>query len=191
MPNGSRSPWTTSSGTRTASSSASLLSGTFPPARRGGRSGNARQSTPAAPVASAVRHATRAPDERPPGDERRAAACFVAQLLDDRDPNGVELVCGRRALPTGDAVRLLDERDGETRRRAPHPSRRSRSRDCTPPPAPCPSTSQPRGDSACRRCTRASAVRCLDVEHRRGVCRPMSSCAVAVVPPMTETKGHR
>ena len=32
----------------------------------GATSGNARQSTPAAPVAAAVRHATRAPAERPP-----------------------------------------------------------------------------------------------------------------------------
>jgi hypothetical protein len=34
--------------------------------RRGGRSGNARHSTPAAAVAVNVRQATRAPDERPP-----------------------------------------------------------------------------------------------------------------------------
>ena len=34
--------------------------------RCGGTSGNARHSTPAAPVAPAVRHATRAPEERPP-----------------------------------------------------------------------------------------------------------------------------
>src|SRR5205823_7047351 len=61
-PNGSRSPWTTSVGTVTASSSATrLFSG-----RPGGCSGNARQSTAAAPSAAEVRQATRAPEERPP-----------------------------------------------------------------------------------------------------------------------------
>ena len=65
MPNGSRSPWTTSTGTRRPRARAG---GRARRARRarGGCSGNARHSTPTAPVAAAVRHATRAPEERPP-----------------------------------------------------------------------------------------------------------------------------
>ena len=68
-PNGSRSPCTTSIGTATASSSASRL-GAAPRARRGGCSGNARQTTPAAPVAAggAAGHARA---RGPPADEQR------------------------------------------------------------------------------------------------------------------------
>src|SRR6185436_5594121 len=66
IPNGSDSPWTIRTGTETASSSGSrVFSG-----RPGGCSGNARQSTPTAPVSAAVRHATRAPLERPPTSRR-------------------------------------------------------------------------------------------------------------------------
>jgi len=62
IPNGSLSPCTISTGTDTASSSGSrVFSG-----RPGGCSGKARHRTPLAPVASAVRHATRAPEDRPP-----------------------------------------------------------------------------------------------------------------------------
>ena len=63
IPNGSRSPCTTSTGTVTASSSSRRLAAL---ARPGARSGNARQSTARAPVASEVRQATRAPKDRPP-----------------------------------------------------------------------------------------------------------------------------
>ena len=45
-----RSPWTTRTGTVTASSSGSRLGLTFPPARGRGCSGNARHSTPTAPT---------------------------------------------------------------------------------------------------------------------------------------------
>ena len=62
MPKGSLSPWMTSTGTVTASSSSSRVFSGFP----GGWTGKARQSTPAAYVSAAVRQATRAPDERPP-----------------------------------------------------------------------------------------------------------------------------
>ena len=65
IPKRSLTPWTTSVGTSTASSSGSRLGAGRRP-RRGGSSGKARQTTPIAPVAAAVRHATRAPDERPP-----------------------------------------------------------------------------------------------------------------------------
>ena len=61
-PNGSRSPWTTSTGTvGSASSARRSFSG-----RPGGCTGKARHSTATAPTADAVRHATRAPELRPP-----------------------------------------------------------------------------------------------------------------------------
>jgi len=66
IPNGSCSPWITRTGTSTSSSSSRRLGGSVLPVRGGGRSGNARQSTPAALVAAAVRQATRAPEDRPP-----------------------------------------------------------------------------------------------------------------------------
>ena len=66
MPNGSRSPCTTSVGTVTSSSSWRRLGAGVPARRRGGCSGNARQRTPTAPSAPAVRQATRAPRDRPP-----------------------------------------------------------------------------------------------------------------------------
>ena len=83
--------------------------------RPGGCSGNARQSTPTAPVARAVRHATRAPDERPP---TYSGSPFgrCAQLLDDGGPGHVELRRGRGRLAAGDAVGLLDQRNGDADR---------------------------------------------------------------------------
>ena len=118
MPNRSRTPCTTSRGTETASSSCSRLGvaldpAAFDPARGGGCSGNARQSTPTARVVAAVRHATRAPDERPPHDEPQPLQFACAQLVDHVDPGGVELVSGSRRAPAGDAVGLLDERDAD------------------------------------------------------------------------------
>src|SRR4051794_13270700 len=145
-PNGSRAPWTTRTGARTASSSARrLFSG-----RPGGWSGNARQQTPTAPASAAVRQATRAPDERPPtrsgrrassvrrgraptprprpggggaggagagrappARERQARELGTAELRDDREPRRVELTGRSGPAPPGDAIRLLDERDGE------------------------------------------------------------------------------
>src|SRR4051812_30019437 len=62
MPNGSLTPWITSTGTATASSSLSRVFSGFP----GGWTGNARHSTPADPVAAAVRQATRAGAHPPP-----------------------------------------------------------------------------------------------------------------------------
>ena len=73
IPKRSFTPWTTSVGTATASSSGSRLGAGAPPARRGGSSGKARQTTPIAPVAAAVRHATRAPEDRPPVTSGRPA----------------------------------------------------------------------------------------------------------------------
>ena len=66
MPKRSLDPWTTSIGTVTASSSGSRLGVALAPDRGGGCNGKARESTPTTPVASAVRQATRAPNDRPP-----------------------------------------------------------------------------------------------------------------------------
>ena len=113
IPNGSPLPWITSVGTSTASSSASRLAVGADPARRGGRSGNARQS-----------HADGAGDSgRAAGDARagRAAAhdkrrlhdALVAQALDDGQPGGIELCCRRRRAATCHAVRLFDQNDAD------------------------------------------------------------------------------
>ena len=92
IPKRSLSPCTTSIGTRTASSSGWRLGDGSLPARAGGWSGNARHSTAAAPVASAVRHATRAPGRAAAGDQRQAVEVGRHQVLDHRDPRGVELL---------------------------------------------------------------------------------------------------
>ena len=127
IPNGSRSPWTTRRGTVTASSSGSRLGAS---ARPGGRSGNARQSTPAAPVAAAVRQATRAPDDRPPvrsGSPLRAPARAAPRPRSRLRRAGLPV----RRAPARDAVRLLDERHGdrfrERRRRRGNEVRRPHS----------------------------------------------------------------
>ena len=65
MPNRSRSPCTTAPESAPSSSNRRLCVGSRP-ARRGGWSGKARQRTPIAPTASAVRQATRAPSDLPP-----------------------------------------------------------------------------------------------------------------------------
>ena len=111
IPKRSFSPWITSTGTPTASSSACRLTGGVDAAARRRHEREGEAHTPAAPVAPAVRHATRAPAERPPHDERQAAERPGGELLDDRDPRGVELAGGRGRAPAGDAVGLLDERD--------------------------------------------------------------------------------
>ena len=116
MPNWSLLPWTTSTGTVTASSSVSRLGAGTLPERRGGCNGNARQSTPTAPVAVAVRQATRAPAERPPVTSGRPRSSPRDQMLDDGRPGGVELLRRSRRAPARDAVRLLHECDGESLR---------------------------------------------------------------------------
>ena len=113
IPNRSRVPCTTSRGTETASSSGRRLGDAGEPARGGGCSGKARQSTPTASRRSsgAAGHAcargAAAHDERQPTKRGRT------QLLDHFRPGGVELMCGRRRAAAGDAVGLLDERDAD------------------------------------------------------------------------------
>src|ERR1700710_1644541 len=102
MPNGSPSPCTTSTGTSTAASSDRRSGATVPDLRAGGCSGKARHSTPAAPVVAAG--GPPADDDGPP------AQAIGAKLLEHGDPGRVELVRRGRRAPSGDAVRLLDER---------------------------------------------------------------------------------
>ena len=135
MPNGSRTPCTTRVGTVTASSSGNRLGAGAAPDLRGGCSGNARQSTPVAPVAPAVRQATRAPEERPPTSSGRPSQRSPMQMLDDGDPRGIELMCECGRASSRHAVGLLDEHhaDPERARNArhrdqisrPHPSART------------------------------------------------------------------
>ena len=95
------------------SSSDRRLCAAAAPDRRGGCSGNARHSTPTAPVDSAVRQATRAPRDRPPDDERQPPQLAAEQVVDHGRPGGVELARRSRSASTGDAVGLLDERDAD------------------------------------------------------------------------------
>jgi hypothetical protein len=46
-------------------------------------------------------------------DQRQAGQLLIGDALEDRDPGGIELPCGRGRAAAGDPVRLLDERDGE------------------------------------------------------------------------------
>ena len=153
IPNRSRSPWTTSVGTVTASSSGRRLGGSAPPERRGGRSGNARQSTPTAPTSPAVRHATRAPAERPPTTKGSPASSPRGDAR--RRPS-----TPRRA--GGPAPGCAGPRHGRAARRArrrrplPRPRRRRR-RDRAP------------------RCRRRRRVRA----RARRVARPPGACAHA------------
>ena len=68
MPNGSDSPWITSVGTVTPFSSSMRDFSGLP----GGCTGNARHSTATACPSADVRHATLAPDERPPNTSGRS-----------------------------------------------------------------------------------------------------------------------
>ena len=109
IPNGSLAPCTTSTGTRTASSSASRLDS----GRPGGWSGKARQSTPTAPVVSGGSACDTRAGRAAARDERQPGELVPAQMVEDRDPRCVELMRGRGRAASGDAVRLLDERNGE------------------------------------------------------------------------------
>ena len=91
IPKRSLLPWTTSTGTPAASSSGSRVLRSAP-ARAGGCSGNARQSTPTAPTAAAVRQATRAPEERPPASSGRPVSGPARSCSATADPRRVELV---------------------------------------------------------------------------------------------------
>ena len=85
---------------------------TSPPTGRVDRRtrGTARRSPRSPP-----RPARHARAGRAAAGEQRQAAAVAAQLLDDRDPGGVELVRRRRRAPPRDPVGLLDERDAHAR----------------------------------------------------------------------------
>ena len=113
MPNRSRAPCTTNVGTVTSSSSCRRLGVADAPERRGGCSGKARQSTPTAPVASAVRQATRAPRERPPTTSANPRSS-PASRWSTTAVQAASSWCGRSGSASpGDAVGLLDERDAD------------------------------------------------------------------------------
>ena len=105
MPNGSRSPWTTSVGTVTASSSSSRR--LLRPARRVHREREAEHRLGAGrgrgPAGDAGARGAAA------GDQRH----LEGELLDHARPGRVELVRRRGRAPARDAVGLLDERDGQ------------------------------------------------------------------------------
>ena len=113
MPNWSRSPWTTSTGTVTASSSDRRLGAGELPERRGGCSGKARQSTPAAPVAAGRAARDARARGAASGDERQAVQLAVGQVLDDGRPGRIELLRRSRRAAACNAIGLLHERDGE------------------------------------------------------------------------------
>ena len=120
VPNVSRVPCTTSAGhvRRHAARRPRLRSG-----RPGGCSGKARQSTPTAPVATAVRQATRAPALRPPTTSGPAPS---APALPQRgEPRLVQPGRGHGDLPPRDPPRLLEPGTTATPRRQRRGQRRA------------------------------------------------------------------
>src|SRR5215207_2853204 len=110
MPKRSLSPWTTSTGTSTASSSGRrLCGGLFP--RPGGLSGKAEDGLGPSLIQGAAGDAGA---ERAPADDQRQRLEFIApQALEHRDPRLVQTLGGCGGAAAGDAVGLLDERHGE------------------------------------------------------------------------------
>ena len=133
-PNGSLSPWTTSVGSSTASSSGWRVFSGLP----GGCSGNARQRTATAPLCRSRAAGDAGAGRSPADDQRQLAEVAVAQLAEHRRPGLVELLGPRRGALAGDAVGLFDEHDAAAAARRPprsprpgrarRPSRRHRGR---------------------------------------------------------------
>ncbi len=126
MPNGSRAPCTTSVATATASSSGRRLAAGEPRARGGTQREREAQDRRSAPVAAAVRQATRAPDERPPTSTRQARAAQPRGAA--RRPTiqaSSRCAAGGGGPAAGDAVGLLDEGDADAEPRAPSPGPRA------------------------------------------------------------------
>ena len=105
-PNGSRSPLMTKVVTPVSSSPSRLLSG-LP----GGWRGNASARMPDAPTATAVRHATRAPLDRPPTMSGRSPSGPERSSADDGAPRLVEMRRRRRRATSSDTIWLRHERD--------------------------------------------------------------------------------
>src|SRR6266498_297801 len=154
IPKGSLAPCTTSVGTVTASSSGRRLGGTAPPERRGGCKGNARHSTATAPVFRAVRHATRAPADRPPTSSgnpsstpaRRSSTTASHATSSRRAGAGERRPATRYGCSTSTTL-ILSARAT--------PVTATRSGAVTPPPAPWPRTSAALDSSAPCRWARA------------------------------------
>jgi hypothetical protein len=106
--------------------------------------------------------------------DRHIVRQLAAQPLDHGDPSRVEVMRRRRASPAGNTVRVLDEGDAQADLQGRvRGGREIRRRDAT-------SRTVAEHEPTARRVHRAQvyaseAVRRIDVEHRRGVCRPMSS----------------
>ena len=127
------------------------------------------------------------------------AAPSPRSCLEDRDPGGVELVCGRGRLAARHAVGLLDQRDGHARRERRLGRPPTRSGAATPPPAPCPSTSSARGAfdrpagvpapgrAECR--SRAEVIRAAPAGSTSAANRRSSSPAGSAVSPVCTGDG--
>ena len=125
IPNASRTPCTTSVGTVTASSSGRRLGAGGRAARGLQREGEAEHPDGAGRLCRAARDAgARGPAA---GDQRQPAQLALEQVVDDRRPGGIELVCRCRRTSPRDAIGLLDERDAD-----PHRERRIRGRNQVP-----------------------------------------------------------
>jgi len=81
------------------------------PARRLKREGEAEHPDGAGCLCGPARHScTRGSTSC---DKRQSAQLAVPQVVDHRDPGGVELVCWRGCSSPGDAIWLLDKRDAD------------------------------------------------------------------------------
>ena len=118
------------------------------------------------------------------GDERQVAEHAGAQVIDDRDPGGVERGARRRGLLAGDAVGLLDERRVKPSARAA-PVAVARSRAVMPPPAPWPSTSAARAPSTASTCACACpcGVSTSTMRHAADGASSLSPAAAALSGP--------
>ena len=143
-------------------------------------------------MTSDVRHATRAPDERPPTTSATSPATSDSDPLEHRDPGGVEHVCGGGAATARDAVRLLHESDAHPLRERSLGGRNQIARRHA---APGSMAEHEPGTLLVRAAHMDSrgAVRRVDVEHHLGVCRrAMSSGRWPRLMLVIETKGmHR
>ena len=132
-PNGSAAPCTTSVGNPDSSSSSPRLLSGLP----GGCSGNASATTPTAPLAAPVRHATRAPALRPPTTS--GSPCPASRSATGRQPRSSVLGAGPSFFPATrqgcSTSATVIPRSGS------RPANATRSRAPIPPPAPCPSAS--------------------------------------------------
>ena len=117
----------------------------------GGTRGRARAT---APVVSAVRHATRAPRDRPPTTSGKPRSSPSRRCSTTAVQAASSWRAGAGERRPGDAVGLLDERDAEPFR-ARSSVAATRSGAVTPPPAPCPITRAARGSSAACKWARA------------------------------------